>query len=449
MKFPFLSAIGAGMLLCGFANPTVASAQTATPLTTADSTVMDTTIRPGHLDYSRYQTPSVCVQAALSAARVAERAQLDTAPYAPERDSLPPAAITVAQQCGDHFRVPDVAQRELLSLVQLSLMTGRDTVARAAANRWLSLLPDPEARGWAMYALVQSYVSARPSRFDDAKQLVAQMDSLGTSAIAPRINAHGVLVHDAEERFDVPSIEREAFAALRLYPMLVGETRNDVTFGGGSAVFSILWAELYRAPGTAVNRVMDMASQAGYRWPGDTTTVRQYMHTIVAPIGHAPPPLSAQHWYGPHGQDNWPVPGKVSLLMMASPDGSVFAYSRYALIRRLHERYGDSLNITLMTKTAGYIRDSPPLTPEQEADSLRQYFQGYLELPVTVGVAETPFRYLPDGRRANGPVAFETIGLYGYGPVLVDQQGNTLIIGVRSQAGLEAFIDKALHPEAK
>jgi hypothetical protein len=436
--------VGIGIVLSALLFPLALAAQLAAP----DSTVMDTTIRPGHLDYSRYQTPSVCVQAALSEAGVAERARLDTARYAPERDTLPTPAVLAARRCGERFRVGDVPQRELLSLVQLSLMAGRDTVARAAADRWLSLIPDPDARGWAMYSLITTYVNMRPSRFAEAERVMARMDALGNAAIAARINAHGILLQDAEERFDVPRLEREAFAALRFDPQLVGEDRNDVIFGAGNAIFSILWAELYRAPNAAVDHVMQAAHDAGYPWATDTVTVRQYMSTIIAPIGHAPPPLPATYWYGPHGQNNWPVPGTVSLIMPA-PQPGAGSYQRYALIRRLHQKYGDALNITLMAKTVGYIHDSPPLEPAQEADSLRRYFQDYLGLPVTVGVEETAFQRLPDGRRVNSPVPIETIGLYNFSPIVVDQQGNILVMGVQSQAGLEAFIDKALHRDTK
>jgi len=420
------------------------------PLTLAAQTpdaslaVMDTTIQPGQVDFSRYDTPSACAQTAAIAADVARRADVDTAIYDPDHDTVSSNAVDIARRCGAKFTPANVAQRELLSLVHLSLLAGHDDVARAAADRWASLVTDPNEKGWAMYSTVAAYVSAHPSRFVEAERVVARMDSMGTAAIAPRINAHSLLLVDAGQRFDVPRIEREAVATLKIDGLLAGEERNDVLYGAGNALFDILWAELYRDPQHAVASVMQLAHSAGYRWATDTMTVKNYLTTIVTPIGHPPPGFTPKFWFGAHGTESWPVPGKVTMLL-PEPSPGISGYRMYAIIRRLHKKYGDALNMTVMARTEGYIHDSSPLTPAQEADSLRSYYHDFLKLPVTVGVEEMPFQRLPDGRRVNTATAMDQIQLYGFGPLLVDQSGNLVILGERSQAALEAFIDKALH----
>lgn len=425
----------AGIVVLGW--PSMVTAQSAH----AAAVFSDTTIQPGHLDFSRYDVPSRCVQAVQLATAVAQRTELDTGIYAPERDTLPTVAAEVARRCGEHFTAASVAPRELLSLVQLALAAKRDTVAYAAATRWTNSIADPNERAWAMYALVRAFTNAHPSRYVDAERIVARMDSMGKAGAAPRINAHGVLLQDAERRFDVPRLEREVFATLKANGLLVGEEENDVEFGSGNAIYVLLWAELYRDPAHAVNNVMRLAHDAGYHWPSDTAEVRKNLSTITMPISHVPPPIVAKYWYGPHGTDTWSVPGKVTLLFAEPEPGD---YAHYALIRRLHQKYGDALNMMVVTKTVGYLHDSGPLEPAQEADSLRSYYFDYLKLPVTLAVEETPFHHLPDGRRVNEPTSTSDVGLYGYSPILVNQSGQVIIFGEGTETPLEAFIDQAL-----
>jgi hypothetical protein len=397
------------------------------------------------VDYSRYDIPSACVQAALSAGAVAERTAIDTTPYAPERDTLPTASIEAARQCGSRFVVDQVAPRELLSVVQLGLMTTDEKKANAAVDRMLSLTSDPAQRAWTLFSIFQAYFGARPMQLAKAKRVTARLDSLGAAAAVPAMNAHGMLLLDAQRRFDVTGMEREASAILHLDPFVNAPDRDDILYGSGNAAFALLSAELYRSPQTAVAQTMRLVRATGYRWPSDSATTAAYLTAIISPIGRPAPALDAKYWYGPHGKNTWVVPGKASLLVIVPDANEMPNYGQYTMLRKLHEKYGDALNITIMSRTVGYIHDSPPLEPAQEADSIRSYFQDFLKLPVTVGVIETPFHRLPDGRRVNGPVPFEGQNVYMYGDVLADRSGNVLVIGESSQAGLEAYIDRTIH----
>lgn len=409
----------------------------------------DTIIQPGHLDFSRYDTPSTCVQAVRSEAAVAERAQSDTAPYAPDRDSLPPRAVAVARQCGKQFTPAAVAERELLSLTRLALLRGDATLAHAAGERWLSMVHGPAARGRVLLSLVDAYLSNRPMRRHEAEVLTARLDSLGPMAAFARAEAHGALWFDAYQRFDVPRVTEHGVARLALDGQMSDMERYDVTHGSGDVIFSLIAAETFRSPATTIERVMQYARQANYKFPTTPETVAGFIGAMISPIGQPVPPLPLQFWFGPHGDSSWAIPGKVSLVLVESTEN--FSYSRdFGLLHRLRARYGDALHLTIVSKTAGYVRSSPPLAPAQEADSISNYFQKYLALPVTVGVEQTPFQRLPDGRRVDGPVPSETQGsLYAFGSVVADRDGKgILMLGRPEEAMLYAFLDRLIPRSA-
>jgi hypothetical protein len=115
--------------------------------------------------------------------------------------------------------------------------------------------------------------------------------------------------------------------------------------------------------------------------------------------------------------------------------------------RRLAKRYGDSINITIMTQTQGYYNDSPPLTTSQEAARRAQYYRDELHMPVTVAVDTTSVRQLPDGRRFHGEAAFEHDPYYRSGFIMTDSTGKIVLLlpgGGLYEMWLDAWISKAL-----
>jgi hypothetical protein len=181
-------------------------------------------------------------------------------------------------------------------------------------------------------------------------------------------------------------------------------------------------------------------------YSGDSAKSVAWIDTILGPMGQAAAPLPADHWYGAHGANTWVVPGKVSLVFPC-PDTFCSYDAGHGVIHRLHARYRESLAMSIVTRTVGYIHSSAPLAPAAEADSIRSDWQDRLKLPVTVGVEETPFERLPDGRRINQPVPVSSEhGLYSNGPVLVDQHGLVVWRGSPRwrEAELYAFIDRLL-----
>jgi hypothetical protein len=410
----------------------------------AQAAAVDTTIQPGHVDFSRYDQPSACWHAVRLASAVADRASVDSARYAPDGDSLPANVVAIARQCGARFTVGAVAPRELTSLAALSIAMGNDAQAAAAATRLGAVTRDPEERGWALLSVVQAYVDARPSRGASADQLIARLDSIGKPADAARGNAHLLLRTDAIARFDRPRWERESQAILALAQQMGPDAQGDLTQGAGGVIMDLLFAEVYQAtPAAAIARTMQLVAASGFKYPSDSATVLLTLSSLLEPIGKPAPPVVTTHWYGPHGT-NWWVPNKVSVAFATS--GGIVDFRLQGVIRRLHAKYGDSLDIALLTRTAGFIGDSPPLEPAAEADSLRVLYQDVQHLPVTVAVGETPFHRLPapDGRRIDDPPP-PGVDAFAFPMLLVDQHGVVRQCAMISEAVLDAFVEDALH----
>jgi hypothetical protein len=129
------------------------------------------------------------------------------------------------------------------------------------------------------------------------------------------------------------------------------------------------------------------------------------------------PPVTASYWF-PKPPDRWPPGnGRVSLIVYGGwlmgrcrrDDWGVllFPISRGIGCRTLYtwlplwtQRYGQQLDITLVSPDEGEAVRSITLSPAAEADSVRWFYQEHLKLPVRVGVVRSALRQLPgvDGR---------------------------------------------------
>ena len=178
------------------------------PRTAADSAavvraaaIADTgRMMPGYRDISRYDTPGYCVAAVAGVGRETLRKhERDTLPEGSPRDVLAPAAIAIGKQCASRFTVQDAAPRELMHLMQLSLMTGDTAKMMAAMNRRVALATTPEARGNVLLDAIEELLNAHPNQPTLAATMAARMDSLGPGARLPRIQAHSWLVQLARK----------------------------------------------------------------------------------------------------------------------------------------------------------------------------------------------------------------------------------------------------------
>ena len=105
--------------------------------------------------------------------------------------------------------------------------------------------------------------------------------------------------------------------------------------------------------------------------------------------------------------------------------------------RKIMEQY-PNINLVVVSSTFGSIGDAPPLTPQQEADTLASYFLGFHQLKGTQVVYQTDFFRLPnhDNRKVDSETdnhAAYTFGrtrVLGFNQiVLIDERGQIFHYG--------------------
>jgi hypothetical protein len=423
----------------------------------------------GRRDFAPYRTPGACVQAAWAVAHLVMRAAVDTAAYAPDRDTVPQQAMATARACGAQFDLQRVAASDttgrigpmyipaaVLDLVHLALITQDEAKAHAAAERYVAALPkDPAARRWALFALDTTYLNAIPMRLADAEAVTAQLDSLGSVAVLQRGMAHARLLTDAYLRYDTTRVRREVLAVLSLVPQLSAADLNDIDAQRqNNPVFDLFFLNVLSSSASPAawtqswTHTLSEIRSTGYSL--NEAELLQAMHAFrmdwaLQHLGQPVSPLQVPYWHGVDSSAHqWPVPGKVSVYVPAAAFGGE---RDAAMWRRLHHKYGAALNIMVIYKTQGYFHDSPPLTPAQEADSAAHYYLDALRLPALLAVDTAAYQRLPDGRRVDGPAAYEQNPYYCcYGFALADRTGKLVFLtpSMPQEHMIELWIDRVM-----
>lgn len=381
----------------------------------------DTSLDPGHADWSSYATPGACLVAAQSTEKALYGVSFDTARYTPEHDTLSSNSVAVARRCGARFHVETIPADDLLDLVRLSLMSGDDARARSAGERYIAVAPAPGGRSWALLDVANAYLSAHPKRIAAAEAIAARMDALGSSVDSLKDSVHSQLLAVAQRQFSIPDIEREAMAALKAVP------------GNINMMTTILAAEWYKSSSNAPAETKRLLALARGAQPYDTLV--QTFHDFYYGNTHVHPEFGVVRWNGDSAVQTWPVPRKVSILISREIlDGAPFMWQRLA------RQYGSAIAIVYVARAKGFFRDSPPLTAQEEAAHLARYFRDDLQMPLTVAVQDVGFDVLADGRRFPKELP-EAQDPMSWGVLLADRTGRVYKLSISGRLEEEAMID--------
>ena len=497
--------------------PVSAAVPPALPPALASITTDTGALAPGHKTFRDYTVPGLCAAAAATTAEVLRNPlpamqAYDTLRLMPDKDTLPRQARQVAHACGAQFTLQTTAPSQWPWLFDLAMLAGNDALAGQVVARRLAAAATPQERQTIERAMVAVYLGqpaaglhpAEPARPDLATLLESHWDQelrqsgpVDPKALAQAVQWHSDLLQYGAQIHDAALVDREVQTISTLAHTLTVPSTTMAVVGG--TLYTGYVAKMQFAYLASPDSMRPVAVQAQHdlqRFTSDsicpqgwglTTTCRAAsVDTVEAwltrPLGYttnAPPwRVHADYWFPPKGQPAdtvFPVPGKVTLvvhqILMCSLDEEWIIYfgcgsEELDAIRQYIHQYGSQgLHVVLVSSTHGWAYLSGALTPQQEAERIRWYYQDFFGLPVTVAVqVPKPEVKIADGRRWFGAwdpmqnwyvdhTLFQfqrwgDVGYYSGGLILVGQNGQTLAqraSGNNSAPLLDADIQHALR----
>lgn len=458
-----------------------AMAQGAHPATTAMAVTAGDTglLTRGHVDFSHYETPADCLAASWLVIRstLVRRApdaldpqDHDTLQGAMETDTMPPEAITVARRCGSKFSAAGVAKEDVGDLQQLAVLMRDSALTAATLARRLSLATTVRERADVLMATIELDRAARPAALEATVPVLAKLDALGPAARGDQMRAHMELVRDYRKRFDRVGIKREADRVIALFDAMPAAEREAVSDTAREAYGLLTDVQQFENP-KGIYALLDRARADIGTTPRGKQQITPKVDTLVMPNGQpfAPPRTSVRpgwfthEWWDSNHREVWwdvdhfettfpklpywwdrngpttarPLPGKVTLFVGDDDE---------SLIRKLHERYGDGLDLVMEVQTVGFADvDGQPhvMQPEQEAEAYRQRYLEKAHLPIALGVGVTAFTYdSVTGERHDEPPTGRHFGL-------LDRDGRFVTTWLTfpyadDLARIEAYLDREL-----
>jgi len=376
------------------------------------------TRQPAYAEYNVEQCVAAVDRAREYAAWDARRDTLGPAVriVAPEYLSV----VETARQCTAHLAIGQLPRAAQLALLHLWVAGGEDALYLKELRAGLTQIQTPVERVARLKDEVLRLLDLRPARVPLADTLIAELDRLGPPAGEAAFAAHMRRATLARDMDDFPSARQEV---RRSFDAESAFRRFDSTWvqrdpkARGIRAITELWAQhlvprdsLLRrnGPEAFFDSWRHDAGIEAKRWHLSARDSADLVSTALRGGGQSAPPLQADFWFGPADRSDLPSTRRVTLVVFVDERCGAGCYEEYGAVRRLKRRFGERLDVVLVTNTKGYFREHPPLDPAAEADVLREYFLDELGLPAMLAVVNAPFNTLPapDQRRfySAGPV---------------------------------------------
>lgn len=346
----------------------------------------------------------------------------------PDMLPLSPQTIRIANACLVHWTLQSTPPFERPGLMRLALLANRDPVAQQVVNLWTADVPatDTATRAERWLRAIQLYWLASPrttNRIHDGVIAQNAIGALGHGAtteylyalkqsylLASGIDSMGWYSANVETLLRtirmLPAAERDQYRWLAVEG-LYNRLKELLLLSQGGLEAPAL-ADAYAAGVAQLQRdyVSDDSMRTFVQWLPNT------FHALMMGSGRGPTmgahpstPLQAQHWF--HRTDTTgtlPHPGVLSVIVPVRRNCGDACYAEYEAYRRLYAEFAPhGVEFILMTQTMGYSGKSVRLSPAAEVDSIRAYFLDRLKLPGMLGVEESVFDSLPDGRKVMRP----------------------------------------------
>jgi hypothetical protein len=397
---------------------------------------------PGEQDFTRYDTPALCLVAARHlhdlaqrslAVKLARQAHHDVDTMGAGRTAV------VVRRCGAHFTLAGATPADLSVLFDLALFEQDDTLAQAVVAREVAQAATPAQRHAIWARAYRDY--GWHDRLAAAAALLAQVDALGASARSLQMRLHFSHLFVAKDLDDTVGVRQEIARVLALV-QAARDPQDDPTALGVAiktlelqmAINALAFPDSLPVIATQASKILsrwtgeDQNCPADMRWCGTswgTLTQQQMLDTLAPawtafrwkPANARVPRLQADFWFPPPGRASsdmvWPVPGKVNLICLGaqvtgdddknfgtgigSTGGSDFVTNFVQAIHIRHwlARYGAAgLEVTIVHRMQGApgkgVTDwQNGVWTQPSADGARWWQwaeQVYNQLPVTVAV---------------------------------------------------------------
>lgn len=403
---------------------------------------------PGFRDFSRFNTPGLCLAAArvtwakfhvtLKAQSAADSTQMDTIGMG----ETAPIARACEAQVLRHGPPSSATIHDAYMLFDLALFEGNDTLARANLTKMVSDAPTPAKRDSVWVFGLRAYLwRGWPLA---AQQLMAEVDAVGPAARDAQLQMHYLLqLHYAQQDADSIPLRREIDHVLQMTEMQPKHLDpnsylfEELSFANLIILTANTRPDSVNAVATRMQRELSAyktspevtKSRIWKDWPNFSVSavINYYAPTWFTYRqrggGVAAPRLQADYWFPPRGRASndtvRPLPGKVNVICKLGPPEQGLergtGYSARALVTDVQHwlaQYGaDHLEVTLVRPAAGYATFGTDFqdvnevrlfqTPAEEARLWDWYIHDYKQLPVTVAVQVQHYIWLPppDGRR--------------------------------------------------
>lgn len=391
-------------------------------------------------DVTRYTRPAQCVAAASRIGGITSWGQdTDSLSHQESAVRLAPMRET-ARSCGRKFLPAGVTaqslpERDLDALFSIALLMEQVPLSEAILARRLGLRRTKADSGDVLFDAVVAYATAHPAQLGAARSAAAAYDRSGNTGDVVTgwwMSPHELVIRAAVAHFDTLAIRAEGRAMLANVKALPQAERDaGVHEAGRAAVLALMIENLPALAGGQVDSGVTRFKAGVAALFGPEFMTQPPPHSIfmtVAHLGQRIDSLPGDYWIGlPPGESVRPRKGKVTLVWSINQHCWACG-SDFATLRSLKRRFGAAIDIVLLASTNGYLRDLPPMEPQEESKMLGSLYLDFHRVSGALGVTRTPFtkRPEPDRRRVNDPTpGFDR---YSYPlPVLIDPDGRLAV----------------------
>lgn len=348
--------------------------------------------------------PGACGWVPRMVSHFAHRDQPDTSAFDPRRDTLDLQVRDSVRVCQSVYG-STVNRWETLEQARVQLIVGEDAAARATANNYFASIADSgaERAAWALYLNINDMLSLRPARIAAATEAVAKLDKMGSKAARASVLAHSSLAQAARQRWDDTTARAEASSVIAQWRTLTPDAALAMSQTAYAAFAQKAELALRVNGGDAVRAVIDTAQRSMPSAAVAATRQLAMLARLYSVVGRKAAPIEAAYWFRvSDSASTRPHPGKVFIISEASHACGAPCRTRYQSLGRLVARFGKrGLEVINTTKTLGFIRDTAAIAPVDEAKYDSSFFFGQRQIPGSLAVYETKYRWLTDGRRVN------------------------------------------------